>query len=570
MRMIFRPIAGALLLAAAGVWISWSAAHAQGRSGQSEDAALQESVLRVPACPMKPLVKRASLGLGKSILVQFPCELKDVLVAAPEKVDAVVQSSNRVFLVAKGQGETNAFFFDSHGQQILLLEVAVGADLKGLDSILKRFVLGSRIESEMAGRAVVLSGTVRTPLDGKRAADIACQFVAANNSIGQPSVSASNVTTISSTNSGASTIHGDTRTENSTTYREKTQDQASACGSQTKLVINLLSVEGEEQVMLKVTVAEVQRSLLKQFGINLGAAINSGNFSTKLLTENALPLTAAAGLGTLPVPGLGTQGLDPTTGPTCLTQGVLCNWNPGPAPGTFGNSGVTNNFVSGNTRLTSALRALERDGLIRTLAEPNMTAVSGETANFLAGGEYPIPVVDSQGQLSVTYKKFGVGLAFTPVVMSEGRISLKIESEVSELTTDGSVVLSSISIPALKTRQAKTTVEMPSGGSLAIAGLISDSTKQNIDGFPGLKDLPMLGTLFRSHDYIKQETELVVIVTPYMVRPTARQNLARSDDGFAPASDFKADFLGHLNRVYGKRAEPPSGGLKGDYGFIVE
>ena len=216
------------------------------------------------------------------------------------------------------------------------------------------------------------------------------------------------------------------------------------------------------------------------------------------------------------------------------------------------------------------MRALERDGLIRTLAEPNMTAISGETANFLAGGEYPIPVVDSQGQLSVQYKKFGVGLAFTPVVLSEGRISLKIETEVSELTTEGAVVLSNISIPALKTRQAKTTVEMPSGGSLAIAGLISDSTKQNIDGFPGLKDMPMLGTLFRSRDFIKSETELVVIVTPYMVRPTARQNLARADDGLAPASDLKANFLGHLNRIYGKTAAPPPGGLKGDYGFIVE
>jgi pilus assembly protein CpaC len=199
-----------------------------------------------------------------------------------------------------------------------------------------------------------------------------------------------------------------------------------------------------------------------------------------------------------------------------------------------------------------------------------MTAVSGETANFLAGGEYPIPVVDSLGQLSVQYKKFGIGLAFTPVVMSEGRISLKIESEVSELTTDGAVVLSNISIPALKTRQAKTTVELPSGGSLAIAGLVSDSTKQNIDGFPGLKDMPMIGTLFRSRDFIKSETELVIIVTPYMVRPTARQNLARSDDGLAPASDLKANFLGHLNRIYGKTAAPPPGGLKGDYGFIVE
>ena len=213
---------------------------------------------------------------------------------------------------------------------------------------------------------------------------------------------------------------------------------------------------------------------------------------------------------------------------------------------------------------------MERDGLVRTLAEPNLTAVSGETAKFLAGGEFPIPVVDSDGKLSVTFKEFGVGLAFTPVVMSEGRISLKIETEVSELTDAGAVTLSNISIPALKKRQAKSTVELPSGGSLAIAGLISDDTRQNIDGFPGLKDVPMLGTLFRSRDFTKNETELVVIVTPYMVRPTARQNLARPDDGLAPASDLKANFLGHLNRVYGKGRELPPGGLKGDYGFIVE
>jgi pilus assembly protein CpaC len=513
---------------------------------------------------------RRTLGQGKSLLVQFPFELKDVLVADPEKVDAVVQSSNRVFLIAKGAGQTNAFFFDTKGQQILLLEITVGADLGTLDEVLRRFVPGSSIRVEMAGKAAVLSGSVRTPLDAKRATDIACQIVAANKTSG--TASSTSTTTSASLAAGGSitsnTQSSGVRTEGQ--YQAQTQQQAAACGSDTKLVINLLTVEGEEQVMLKVTVAEVQRTLLKQFGINVGAAINSGNFSTRLLTENALPLTAAAGLGSLPIPGIGNGPVDPTVGPTCLTGGSLCNYNAGPAAGAFGNSGVTNKFSAGNTQLTNALRALERDGLIRTLAEPNMTAVSGETANFLAGGEYPIPVVDSQGQLSVQYKKFGVGLAFTPVVMSEGRISLKIETEVSELTTEGAVVLSNISIPALKTRQAKTTVEMPSGGSLAIAGLISDSTKQNVDGFPGLKDMPMLGTLFRSRDFIKSETELVVIVTPYMVRPTARQNLARADDGLAPASDLKANFLGHLNRIYGKTAAPPPGGLKGDYGFIVE
>jgi pilus assembly protein CpaC len=284
-----------------------------------------------------------------------------------------------------------------------------------------------------------------------------------------------------------------------------------------------------------------------------------------------LPITAAAGLGTLPLSGVGTEALDPATGPSCATSGVLCSYNQGiPGSSAYSNSGVTSQFAGNNVRMANALRALERDGLVRTLAEPNLTAVSGEAANFLAGGEFPIPVVDSDGKLTVMFKKFGVGLAFTPVVLSEGRISLKIDTEVSELTQDGAVVLSGFSIPALKTRTARSTVELPSGGSLAVAGLLSDQTRQNIDGFPGLKDVPVLGTLFRSRDYIKQETELVVIVTPYVVRPTARQNLARPDDGLAPASDLKANFLGHLNRIYGKGREMPTGGLKGEYGFIVE
>lgn len=547
MRMILRGMTGALVLAALGVLVSPLGAVAADRAEGVFEDVTQHSVLNVPARGNFPLAKRVSIGLSKSLLVQFPFELKDVLVSDPDKVDAVVQASNRVFLIAKKLGQTNAFFFDTKGQQILTLEVSVGADLKGLDGVLKRFVPGSNIRAEMAGSAAVLTGTVRTPLDAKRASDIACQFVATNRSVGSPSaVSAS----------GSSTVVNQ-RSPTAGQYEAQTQQQAASCSGDTKLVINLLVVDGEEQVMLKVTVAEVQRTVLKQFGINVGALVNAGNFSTAVLSQNALPLTSAAGLGSIPLPGI-------TAGSSAL------NLVSPSSIGRYVNSGVDTIFNAGNTQMAGVLRALERDGLIRTLAEPNLTAVSGETAKFLAGGEYPVPVVDSDGKLSVSFKEFGIGLSFTPVVLSEGRISLKIESEVSELTNEGAVVLSSISIPALKKRQAKSTVEMPSGGSLAIAGLISESTRQNVDGFPGLKDVPVIGTLFRSRDYQKQETELVVIVTPYMVRPTARQNLVRPDDGLAAASDLKANFLGHLNRIYGKGRELPPGGLKGDYGFIVE
>jgi pilus assembly protein CpaC len=553
MRILPRGVARAFVLALIGVAVAPLVAIGADRPARIGDV-MQNSVLQVPARGPFPMTMKVPIGSSKSMLVQFPFELKDVLVSDPEKMDAVVQSSNRVFLIAKKVGQTNAFFFDTQGKQVLTLEVSIGADLSALDDLIRRFIPGSSVKSEMAGNAIVLTGLVRTPVDSSRAGDLAFQFAQANRNA------------ISSSVSTTSKSGGETETQT-----QAGQGPQATSGKKSDLVINMLAIEGEEQVMLKVTVAEVQRSLLKQFGVNLGAVIQSGNFSTAILSENALPLTSAAGLGKLPLPGLGTEALGAGAAISCATSGVLCNYNPGPIGSTaFGNSGVTNSFSGGNTAITSALRAMERDGLVKTLAEPNLTAVSGETAKFLAGGEYPIPLVDSTGKLSVTFKEFGVGLAFTPVVMSEGRISLKIETEVSELTDAGAVTLSDIRIPALKKRQAKSTVELPSGGSLALAGLISEDTRQNIDGFPGLKDVPILGTLFRSRDFTKNETELVVIVTPYIVRPTARKNLARPDDGLAAASDLKANFLGHINRVYGRGRELPPGALKGDYGFIVE
>ena len=202
-----------------------------------------------------------------------------------------------------------------------------------------------------------------------------------------------------------------------------------------------------------------------------------------------------------------------------------------------------------------------------------MTAISGETAKFLAGGEFPVPQSVSNGQVSVSFKEFGIGVSFTPVVLSEGRINLKIETEVSELSDAGAVTLAGFSVKGLKKRQAKSTVELPSGGTLAMAGLLSEDTRKNIDGYPGLKELPILGTLFRSQDYVKSETELMVLVTPYVVKAAGRQNFGRPSDGLAPASDLKSNLLGHMNRVYGKNAPAAGdGSIKdgGNVGFIVD
>lgn len=556
---------GGLVLAMAAL----SSAPLSAQQGRGISAAdrivVQNSTLRIPPGGPFPIAKTVQMGVSKSLMVQFPTRLRDVLVSDPNRVDAIVQSSDRVFLLAKQAGQVNAFFFGENGDQILTLEITVGVDLTSLDDMLRRMLPGSNIRSEIAGNAVVLNGSVTTPAQSQKAATIANQYARANRASLFSSSGAGDAGT------GGTAGGPDSAGATGTALQSQAVSgvRNSGGGSSEKLVINLLSVEGEEQVMLQVVVAEVQRSIMKQFGINLGATINSGNFSTALLTENALPLTAAAGLGKLPIPGIGTGSSSSSTG--CLAGGALCSWNQGPASGTYGNSGVTNGFGSKSAQVTTAMRMLERDGLIRTLAEPNLTAVSGETAKFLAGGEYPIPVVDASGQQSVTYKEFGIGVSFTPFVLSEGRISLKIETEVSELTDVGAVTLSNISIPALKKRQAKSTVELPSGGTLAMAGLLSEDTRKNIDGLPGMKDLPVLGTLFRSNDFIKSETELVVMVTPYMVKPVARQKLAKPDDGFAPASDLKFNLLGHLNRVYGKEI-PQSAqvGLKDGAGFIIE
>lgn len=540
------PMIGAFawLLSAAVLVIEATSAYANEAEAMATAAGNHQSIIRIPDTGGAPVKKNIKIGLGKSALVEFPRDVRDVMVSNPAAVDAVVLSSNRVFLLARKIGEANAFFFDATGEQFATFEIFIERETAGLENLLNRLIAGSNIKVEMLNQTVVLTGSVKNPTDSVRAANIARQFV-------------------------------------SVQYETTTKDKAEGASierfdkSDQETVINMLAVEAEEQVMLKVTVAEVQRSLLKQMGVNIGATINAGNFVTGLLTENALPLTAAAGLGRLPIPGLGTVTDQPDSDgvypdPSCSTAGVLCNYNQGPNAGTFGNSGLDGGWSHGGNRVSHAIRALERDGLIRTLAEPTLTAVSGEPANFLAGGEFPVPIVDSTGQLSVTFKQFGVGLAFTPIVLSEGRISLKIETEVSELSNQGSVTLSNIAIPALKKRQAKSTVELPSGGTLALAGLISDDTRQNIDGLPGAKDIPVLGTLFRSRDFIKNETELVVIVTPYLVRPTSRQNIAAPGTGLTPATDMKANFLGQLNTIYGKGESLPDGGLKGDYGYIVE
>jgi pilus assembly protein CpaC len=256
--------------------------------------------------------------------------------------------------------------------------------------------------------------------------------------------------------------------------------------------------------------------------------------------------------------------------------------------GPLSDSALKPSFTSGVNSVKATIRAMERAGVIRTLAEPNLTAISGETATFIAGGEFPVPnglSCDTTHsppicQQQISFKKFGVSLTFTPVVLNEGRISLKVMTEVSDLSTDNAITVQvpnteqSLTIPSVRTRRADTTVEIPSGGALAMAGMIQEQTKQQINGIQGLMQLPVLGPLFRSRDFINHQTELMILVTPYIVRAVAQKDLSRPDDGFADASDPSSNLLGRLNRIYGVAGHKPErsggSGYNGAFGFILD
>src|SRR6516165_1133836 len=431
-----------------------------------------------------------SLGVGKSIVIDLPRDIKDVLVADPKIANAVVRSAQRAYIIGAAVGQTNIVFFDSAGQQIAAYDIAVKRDLNGIRAALKQIQPNSDIQIDGLGEGVILTGTAANPIDAQQAGDLAARLT----------------------------------------------------GGADK-VVNSIVVRGRDQVMLKVAVAEVARSIIKQLGIDLSANLTYGTAVVNF--NNATPFTVNnAAL----VPG------------NALTT-------------TFG----------GAPTVQATLRAMESAGVVRTLAEPNLTAISGESATFISGGEFPIPTgvtcqtttAGAIGQCvqTVSFKKFGISLNFTPVVLTEGRISLRVMTEVSEVSPENALQggAGGTTIPSIKTRRAETTLEIPSGGSIAMARLIQEQTKQAVNGLPGVDQIPILGQLFRSQDYLNSQTELMVIVTPYVVRAVAQKELSRPDDGFAPASDSQSTLLAQINRIYGVPARVESiGNYQPNFGFIID
>lgn len=478
-----------------------------------------------------------SLGLDKSKVIDLPVDAHDILVANPAVADAVTRTARRIYIFGKQVGQTNIFVFDASGREIAVLDLRIERDIAGLEGSIRKYIKDADVQVEILNDNIVLTGTVQTPQDASRAVQLANIYLTG----GEATTGAY----IKTATSGAGPQGGDV----SQAQEDRRQSQ----------IVNLLQIQGEDQVMLKVTVAEVQRSVIKQLGFNgAGTAVLDG-ITMGAISDNPFALGKAAASSVLGVEG-----------------------------------------SVGSGTIDAQLNAMEQAGVMKTLAEPSLTAISGESASFKVGGEFTVtdgkdetpekstPILNAAGNIigydtepgKIEYKSrqidYGIGLDFTPVVLSPGRISLKIRTAVSEPTFETPFTIPRGGDPSttqigIRKRLADTTVELPSGGSMVIAGLVRDETRQVISGYPGISKIPILGTLFRSRDFQRYETELVIIVTPYLVRPVARKALARPDDGLNFSADGAANFLGRINRVYGAMdTKLPPGRYHGVVGYIYK
>ncbi len=408
-----------------------------------------------------------ALPTGKARIIRLPEDARDVLVASPGIADIIIKTPRLAYLIGRGVGATNAFFFDAEGLEIARLEIRVEADVVAARQALDTLMPESGVEVMAVGDSIFLTGSVRSSKIAENVRQVITRFVPSGGTL-----------------------------------------------------VNLLGIAEDQQVLLQVRIAETTRSALKNIGIDLAATLTASN-------ELALALV---------------------TGPVS-TPGFL----------TFG---ATQTGRTGT--LATALNALEQNGLVNTLAEPNLTAISGETASFLSGGEFPVSTVTEDG-VQIDFKEFGVRLEFTPVVLDSGQISLRLAAEVSAIvnTVTGQLAV----------QRAETTVELPSGGSLVVGGLLQHTLATDVDGTPGLKDVPVLGTFFRENNLSTLDTELVFAVTAYLVKPINHEKLVNPTGNVAPPTDFELYFLGHLEAIYGDTedgAPAPATALKGPIGYIVQ
>ena len=430
-------------------------------------AAHAQSVMR----PANDLV----LSIGRGQLINVPGTMADVFVANDSIADVQIKSTHQLYVFGKAGGETTVYASNSAGTVIWSANVKVGSNIESVDQMLRLAMPEARIGvSTMSSNTFLLTGTIAAPEDAAEAERLVQAYVGKDAN-----------------------------------------------------VISRLRTATPLQVNLQVRIAEVNRSLARNIGVNLTTIDGTGGFKFGLGQGRSIGSTFNTDPN-LPL-GMGSSVSGFTVDP--ITGAIVAK------PGTVVSPLANSTTIAGMGRflglnILGALDAGETVGLVSTLAQPNLTALSGETADFLAGGEYPIPVSQGLGSTSVEYKKYGVSLAYTPTVLANGRISLRVRPEVSDLSSDGAVQINGFTVPALTVRRAETTVELGSGQSFMIAGLMKNASQNTLKKLPGAGDLPVLGALFRSTAYQRGETELVVVVTPYLVSPVDANDIKLPTDGF--------------------------------------
>jgi pilus assembly protein CpaC len=499
-------------------------------------ATLSLGLLCAPAAPIaaqeliRPAGAPITVDVSKGVLISLDRPADTVFVADPAIADVQVKSPKLIYLFGKEPGDTSLYAVDADQKVLLSRPISVTRNVAPLQAALSRLQPGSGVHVSTVDKSLVLSGNVSSAAAAEEIKHLAGAFV-----------------------------------------------------SDDKQLVNRVTVDRPYQVNLRVRIAEVSRTVSKELGFNWDILGRPGSFAFGIATGSpalGLPSGNGGALNPIATPVI----------PTALTGASgnplsFINRNPGVG-------GTTNSYELGfnnsRTLVDSVIDALEQNGLVTVLAEPNLTAMSGETASFLAGGEFPIIIPGGQlGQTTVEFKQYGVSLAFTPVVLGDGRITMRVRPEVSELSNTGAVQISGTSIPGITTRRAETSIELNSGQSFAIGGLLQNSNSDTISKVPGLGDLPVLGPLFRSTQFQHNETELVIIVTPYLVRPSSTP-LATPLDGYAAPSDQDLYVNGRTTRqtqIQASRAVPaavaatgappvpappaPSNGLIGPAGFVL-
>jgi pilus assembly protein CpaC len=441
-----------------------------------------------------PASSTLQLDVNKGRLVHLDQPAASVFVADPNVADVQVKSPSLVYLFGKAAGETTLYAVSDNDQVLVNANVVVRHNVERLEQAIHDMLPRSAVSVSTVDDALVIEGTVFSASEGEDVRRIAAHFV-----------------------------------------------------PDPKQLINKMKVDAPNQVNIRVRIAEMSRSVTKEFGFNWENLFGIGKVALGMSTGHSV-LDAAGAFNT-----------------RSTVQGTQASVN-----------SLTGHYAGGGQDINVLIDALEAQNLVTVLAEPNLSALSGEPASFLAGGEFPIPVPQGNNTISIDFKKFGVSLNFVATIASGNRINLHVQPEVSELSTTGSIQISGTTVPALTTRRAETTIELSSGQSFAVAGLLQNNINQNINKFPWLGDVPVLGTLFRSTSFQRGETELVIIVTPYIVRPTATANrLLIPTDGYVAPNDERQILNGDMNRPqFLKQGTAPASrsgtGLIGPAGFDLE